>query len=332
MTPKHIGLASSLHQATRSKGLVHMFYRAGHIMSYHDILKLDTALAENTLQTMSTDGSVLSPNLVKDRFVHFSADNIDTNDRTLDRKNTFHATQVAAWQRGPPSKDILNCIKLSTRETLNVPDVMNNIFHANIPPSKPSFTDDLQADWFSGSSDICNTAKKAKAKDLAFVMTRENEITKCTWTSFNKKHSTIHTEKTTTGYLPIIQAPANDLDTLNTIVRRILHIAQSLGQKRLVLTVDEGLFPKLMELKWSVPEYKDILIPRLGGLHTAMNFQGCLGQHMQDSGLGKIWTESGLLGDNSVQQIMAGKSYARSVRAHKLTFQPLWQFFAPKVV
>ena len=89
-------------------------------MSYHGILKLDTALAENTLQTMSTDGSVLPPNLVKYRFVHFSTDNIDINDRTLDGKNTFHATQVAAWQRRPPSKDILNCIKLSTRETLNV--------------------------------------------------------------------------------------------------------------------------------------------------------------------------------------------------------------------
>ena len=66
---------------------------------------------------MSTDGSVLPPNLVKDRFVHFSADNIDINDRILDGENTFHATQVAAWQRGPPSKGILNCIKLSTRET-----------------------------------------------------------------------------------------------------------------------------------------------------------------------------------------------------------------------
>ena len=133
-------------------------------------------------------------------------------------------------------------------------------------------------------------------------MTRENETPECTctWTSFNKKHSAINTEKTITGYLPIIQAPANDLDTLNTVVRRILHIAESLGQKVLVLTVDEGLFPKLMELKWSLPEYKDILIPRLGGLYTAMNSQECLGQHMQDSGSGEIWTKSDLLGDNSV--------------------------------
>ena len=32
-TPKHIGLGSSLHQATRSKKLVQMFHNAGHIIS-----------------------------------------------------------------------------------------------------------------------------------------------------------------------------------------------------------------------------------------------------------------------------------------------------------
>lgn len=31
LTPKHIGLASSLHQATRSKELVNMFHQAGHV-------------------------------------------------------------------------------------------------------------------------------------------------------------------------------------------------------------------------------------------------------------------------------------------------------------
>ena len=49
LTPKDISLAISLHQATCSRDLVHMFDRADHIISYHDILKLDTALAENTL-------------------------------------------------------------------------------------------------------------------------------------------------------------------------------------------------------------------------------------------------------------------------------------------
>jgi len=64
-TPKHIGMASALHQATRSKGLVEMFHRAGYVMSYHDVIKLDTALAKKTLMTMDSNGAVVPPNLVK---------------------------------------------------------------------------------------------------------------------------------------------------------------------------------------------------------------------------------------------------------------------------
>ncbi|XP_014666278.1 PREDICTED: uncharacterized protein LOC106808189 [Priapulus caudatus] len=45
-SPKHVGLGLTLHQATRSKSLVEMFYNAGHIASYRDILRVDTALAE----------------------------------------------------------------------------------------------------------------------------------------------------------------------------------------------------------------------------------------------------------------------------------------------
>ena len=50
LTPKYIGLGSTLHQSTRSKELVKLFHNAGHVISYRDVLRLDTALAESTLQ------------------------------------------------------------------------------------------------------------------------------------------------------------------------------------------------------------------------------------------------------------------------------------------
>ena len=74
------------------------------------------------------------------------------------------------------------------------------------------------------------------------------------WTLYNQKASTVNPEQTTVGYLPIVQAPASELDTLNTVVRRVLHVAKSLRQQHVVLTVDEALYPKLLELKWSVEE------------------------------------------------------------------------------
>ena len=104
-----------------------------------------------------------------------------------------------------------------------------------------------------------------------------------------------------------------------------------MGQEHEVLTVDEGLYPKLMELKWSNEQYKDVLIPCLGGLHIGMNFFGVIGLHMDKSGLRELWIECDVLGANSAQHVMAGKGYARSRRTHKLTLQALWQVLLPRL-
>ena len=63
--------------------------------------------------------------------------------------------------------------------------------------------------------------------------------------------------------MPIVLAPAHDVNTLNTVVQRIMQVAESFNQKHVVLTVDQALFPLLMELKWTLPDYKDTLIPDL---------------------------------------------------------------------
>ena len=51
LTPRHIGLCSSFHQATHSKQIVQLFHTQG-LIGYTDILKLDTVLAEKTLESM----------------------------------------------------------------------------------------------------------------------------------------------------------------------------------------------------------------------------------------------------------------------------------------
>ena len=66
------------------------------------------------------------------------------------------------------------------------------------------------------------------------------------------------------GLSPHNPSPAHDIGTLNTVVQRALQITRAMKQKHVVLTVHEALLPNLMQLKWSVPEYKEVLIPRLG--------------------------------------------------------------------
>ena len=126
--------------------------------------------------------------------------------------------------------------------------------------------------WFTQSEADSECVKQAQATDMAFILRRQDSDTKPSWTVFNQAVSSEDPEQTAVGYLPIILAPAHELDTLNTVVKRCMAISSHFDQEHTVITVDQALFCKLMELKWSVEDYWDKLIPRLGGLHTAMNF------------------------------------------------------------
>ena len=49
------------------------------------------------------------------------------NKATLDAKDAFHATQIAAWQRGPPNINLLDGITLYNTPTLRALDAMSDI-------------------------------------------------------------------------------------------------------------------------------------------------------------------------------------------------------------
>ena len=74
-----------------------------------------------------------------------------------------------------------------------------------------------------------------------------------------------------------------------------MFVTEHFGQAYTVITVDQALYCKLMELKWKIPEFNKKLIVRLGGLHISMNFLKVIGKHMSGSGLYETWIESGLL-------------------------------------
>jgi len=67
-----------------------------------------------------------------------------------------------------------------------------------------------------------------------------NENPKPGWTSFNEKHSKTDPEVSTVGYIPIILAPAHNVNTLNTVVQQIVQVAESFNQKHVVLMVDQA--------------------------------------------------------------------------------------------
>lgn len=53
---------------------------------------MDTSLAESTFKSLDlTTGANIPPNFGVEKFIHYTYDNINILDETLDEKNTFHA-------------------------------------------------------------------------------------------------------------------------------------------------------------------------------------------------------------------------------------------------
>ena len=100
---------------------------------------------------------------------------------------------------------------------------------------------------------------------------------------------------------------------------------------RVSTRADQALFYKIMELRWSIPEYGEKLVMRLGGLHISMNSLKVIGQHMKCSGLVEVWVESGIFGPDSADNVMTGKSYSRGMIVQKLTFLAMWKMLYPQV-
>ena len=88
-----------------------------------------------------------------------------------------------------------------------------------------------------------------------------------------------------------------------------------------MLTVDETLCCKLMELKWAKNEYQNFLIVRVGGLHVSLNFLKVIVKHVPSSGPLETWVENKILCSSTAEQVLTGKgkSYSKAIRAHKLT-------------
>lgn len=342
-TPKHVGLALTLHQKTRSRKLVGLFNSAGHCISYRQLMTVDTALAETTLKSLDrSTGAVIPPNLipsdpektgeVTDRLVHVTADNIDILNDTLDGKNTFHATQMVAFQRGgATTDDILKEMKPSRVRSLSAPSELGSI----ILPSgfkekqEPVFRKEFDKDEVFHFGEKRKCVVESEALDLSFIFTRQDADDKTSWSTFNELLSSNDQVLTAVGYLPMILNPAHELGTLNTVLQRCLSIADHLNHQHIVLTVDQALYCKLLELKWSNQDYQRRIVLKMGGLHIAMNFLGVIGKHMGGCGLEELWIESGLMGEGAVQLVLQGKRYAKAMRAHKLTYQALWQILMP---
>ena len=94
--------------------------------------------------------------------------------------------------------------------------------------------------------------------------------------------------KTVVAYLPLLDMKPADPDTVLTAMIEAERILQDICQDICVLTCDQQLYKVAVDITWPYPEQFNNVFIRLGGIHFIMNFIGCVGSLMAETGLSDI--------------------------------------------
>ena len=345
-TPKHIGLAVTVHHLTGSKHIVTLLNKMGHCSSYDDVEVIITGLAREIKAKADEVAVIIPSNISRGVFVQFAADNNDLNEETLDGKQTTHATTIVAYQRqqfGPNAPQKVFADHSSKRRSLELPLPTQTIYECGVHGRRPTlkaFLGKVQEQDFRFPDDL---QPSVETKDLVWFLLRlhqrvllscelnEDQQTTPSWSAFNAMISTLCMPCTNIGYCPMIAGSPTEYSTVYTILKTVQAMTKSLDQRHSVVTFDLAIYTKAKEIQWRHPEEFENLIVRMGGFHIALNFLSVIGKKFAESGIEDLLTESGVYGSNTTLALLKGKSYNPGVRAHKLIMEALlrlqWQAF-----
>ena len=154
----------------------------------------------------------------------------------------------------------------------------------------PFFDVEIQQEWYKSENTILN---QAKARDMSWLLCRMEDPDHQripAWTGFNHVVSQYESEVTRIGHMPILPVPADDMDTIYTVIARCKYIAELLNISHTIMTFDQALYCRAKELVWSnQPGFKNVIISHCNEL-----YEGYWAAH------GGIWSEGYMGGEWSV--------------------------------
>ena len=96
-------------------------------------------------------------------------------------------------------------------------------------------------------------------------------------------------------------------------------LVKSTGQDIVVFTCDQKLYKVAVDITWANPERFQNFVLRLGGMHFIMNFIGCVGTLMADTGMSDVME----CAFGGVPRMLTGKRFSQNFRALRMVVEEL---------
>lgn len=319
-TPLQITLALSLKD---SKEHVQTFYDFGVTCSYDELRRYKRSVASAANDDAGLSGLVSNSNnivqAVGDNYdqeiasqngkiqTHSMALLLTQSDKNADA-NDDHETMIPRLPKSKMTNPIPYDVEIVRYEGLKKPLPPVSIIKIQVPPL----------------AILARTAcslKRARERDFEFFQDVSNGSPE--YNGYNTKRTREEGQslqpKTKAIYLPLIDLPPAEYDTMLTSMLKIKELSENSGQTFTIFTLDQQLHNYAIQLQWALPDSfpMDTFFIRLGGMHTLMNLIGAIGNLMANTGLEDILS-SAFAG---VKKMLIGKKFPQCLRALRMVVE-----------
>ncbi|XP_046409257.1 uncharacterized protein LOC124174204 [Ischnura elegans] len=313
LSPLQLAVGSTFYRKFGSKKIIEICYQLGFSCSYSEV-KLYEICAASQLERQ-----LINP------FIQIVSDNSDFNVCTLDGKGTFHNLgSIEIITPGDSLQERTPIVRLPQSAVPKESELVEkNKIDLLLYTEKPG--KGLSLIKIESIEKVLSfrTTIIVKLNNLWMFCKYINDNNFMGWNGFMSKICCCRNnyEVSKINFLPFINAPPSDYNTLYTALETASRLILKEGMKTCFITFDQPLYIKARDIVETKIFDQTLMVVRLGGFHLLMSFLGCIGEIMGGSGLKDVL--SLIFAEGSVDKILNGHSYARGVRAHIILQQAL---------
>ena len=247
--------------------------------------------------------------------LHYAADNVDHNIRTIDGHNTFHGMGIIAIVTpGCSSPLAVPRRTVTSEEIISAGNIEFKILKLDAPKDVTFKFEKLQPTIVVDNTKLLGT------------LWQSSWVLKPHQPQWNGYMQSVlegnYPDKSTVHIMPMIDEKSSDFSCIYTTMVFIAKEAKKYDRHPL-LTFDQPLYWKAIEIQRH--EKKDSIVNdivlNLGSFHTLMSFLSSIGHFMTGSGLQPLLEQ--VYAENTVLHILSGKAVSRARRAHMLATSAL---------
>ena len=324
-TPLQVLIAETIHDASRSKKVITLLNRLGLSISYDEMMRIDTRLAERIIQEAGEFRVPVGPSIKSGFTIHGAMDNFDHEGGTLSGKFGSHDTILMLFQNIESEISTSNdddsyiCMIPEDQSSTKNERSLKHILPCQILSKATNIgkRGEIPGD-FTPATELVDLTKETSrnqfliwsaSRSLPSTQSDSNQVPSFTATNSFFQNTT--TVLTSFAFTPIIPYPATEYDTIFTCMKNFQDVLQQRDLDYGPLWSDEGVYWIAKEIQLLNPTLFSNIFLGLGGFHMEKKLIACCSAYLQDCGIESVFVENEIFGSGVVQSVLSGGHYIR---------------------